>query len=797
MACAGAALKRASLMLVLCFWISAGHAQQDDDLLPPPPDARAINQQGVYHLALVINHYETGLVIPVQRRDGHLWASSADLQRGGIPVNHLPPGELALDNLPDIEHQYDSVNQKLLLTVPTAWMPEREVAFGNGTPRVVARSGQGALLNYDFYANDTEGGTRQASVWHELRFFSDIGSLSSTGTARKNLGNDNGQPEGYRRYDTTYTINQESSAITWSMGDVITDSLSWSNSVRVGGLTVGRDYSLRPDLVTWPVPVFSGEAAVPTSVDLFINGYRTGSSQLEPGPFTLTNLPYVNGAGDAVIVTTDALGRQVSTTLPFYVASELLQAGLNDGAFTLGALRRNYGIKNVDYGPAVGSGTWRRGVTDFWTAETHVEGSEQLALGGVGSLVKLDRFGVVNGAWTHSRARGREGEQYNWGYQYSASRFNLATQHTRRSQAFSNLAIHYQPAPDAGGDSPIASLSRRSAQYSLSYNMDRRGNVGAAWLEIESFDNNHTRLVNLFWSNNIWADSSLYLAASHDPARDGWSLAMSVQIPLGKSHSAALSVESTPDGGSIQRVNYSRAMPSDGGFSYNLAYAHQSRDPDYQQATLGWRNNHVELQGGIYGDRESNTRWSEMRGALVMMDNRLFAANQINDAFAVISTDGQPDITVNFENQPVGKTDKDGYLLIGGVTAWYPANYSIDTLNLPADTRIAETDQRLALRRNSGYLVEFPMGQERVANLILHDENHQPIPVSSQIQRQGLPPTLVGYDGLAFLEKVSDINPMRVRLPDGKQCSATLVLDKPRTHRLETWGPIICKGLAP
>ena len=38
---------------------------------------------------------------------------------------------------------------------------------------------------------------------------------------------------------------------------------------------------------------------------------------------TLTNVPFINGAGEAVVVTTDALGRQVSTSVPFYVTSTL------------------------------------------------------------------------------------------------------------------------------------------------------------------------------------------------------------------------------------------------------------------------------------------------------------------------------------------------------------------------------------------------------------------------------------------------------------------------------------------
>ncbi len=795
MASAGSTLSKTTLLLICC-WATSARTQQNDDLLPPPPDESVINQPGIYQLALVINHYDTGLVIPVQRREGHFWVASADLQRGSIPVDKLPAGLIDLDNLTGTEYRYDSESQKLYLTVPRIWMPERLVAFGNGNPLVDARSGQGALLNYDLYANYTEAGSLQASVWHELRFFNEIGFFSSTGAIRQDIDGRSGQSGGYTRYDTSYSFNQESSAMTWSFGDVISDSLSWSNSMRVGGVTVGRDFSLRPDLITWPVPVFSGEATVPTSMDLFINGYRAGSSQLEPGPFTLTNIPYVNGAGDVVVVTTDALGRQVSTTLPFYVTSELLKTGLSDGAFTLGALRRDYGIKNFAYGPVVGSGTLRYGVTDYWTVETHAEAADSLALGGLGSLFKLGQFGVINGAWAHSHIRGQEGAQYTGGYQYTTNHFSLATQYTMRDMRFSNLALYDQLSSISKEYKPTASLSRSSAQYSLSFNLEEYGSFGATWLNIESFDNKHTRLANLFWSKNIWASSSLFLAASHDFVRDDWSLAMSLQIPLDKLHSAAVKMTSTPDGGSTQRVDYNSAMPSDSGYSYNLAYAHQSRQSDYQQATVGWRNNKMELQGGIYGQRENYTTWGEVRGALVEMDNRLFAANQINDAFALISVDGQPGITVSFENQPVGKTDEDGYLLISGVTAWYPANYSINTLSLPADTRIGETEKRLALRRNSGFLVEFPIEQAQMINVILHDENNKAIPVSSQVIQPGQPTALVGYDGLVFLENFPKNNKLQVLLPDGRECSATLLLDQSRNHRLETKGPFICEGLA-
>ncbi|HFZ8993093.1 TPA: fimbria/pilus outer membrane usher protein [Citrobacter freundii] len=769
-------------------------ASAQDDILPPPPDALAIDQEAVFHLALIINHYDTGQVVPVTQREGDFYIASAPLRQAGLPEEKLPPGEINLSGVAQVQAEYDSSGQRLLLTVPRDWLPARITAFGAETTQQVAYNGSGALLNYDFYTSHTRHGAGQASLWHELRFFNDAGSLSSTGYVRQNLSGEGGQQEGYVRYDTVFTSTHEDNATQLRIGDVISDALSWSNSVRVGGVSWGRDFSLRPDLVTWPLPEFSGEAVVPTAADLFINGYRAGSTELQPGPFTLTNLPYINGAGDAVLVTRDALGREVSTTLPFYVASDLLKPGVSDGALTFGSLRRNYGIDNFNYGPAVGSGSWRYGVTDYLTLESHGEGAEELALGGAGALVKLGRFGVVNGALSESRMRDDNGNQINWGYQYNTALFSLATQHTRRERGFGNLALYDRSSWRNDENQARASLSQRSDQYALTFNMGALGNIGAAWIGIRSFDAQKTELLNISWSRNLWGSSSLYLAASRDNQQGDWTLAMSLQIPLGERDSAALSMEKTPNAGQTQRINYNHSMPTDGGFGWNLAWARQSQGDNYQQATLGWRNNHIELQGGAYGESDRMTEWGEAMGALVWMDSRLFIANRINDAFVVVSTHGQGGVPVNYENQPAGKTDGEGYLLISGVTAYYPASYSINTLNLPADTRLRETERKVALRRQSGYLVDFPLQQEQVASVILHDEHGQTIPVASQVTRQNKAAAVVGYDGLVWLEELDKVNPLLVTLPDGRRCQVTLTITANPQHKLRTYGPLVCRS---
>ncbi|MCK8339574.1 fimbrial biogenesis outer membrane usher protein, partial [Erwinia amylovora] len=90
--------------------------------------------------------------------------------------------------------------------------------------------------------------------------------------------------------------------------------------------------------------------------------------------------------------------------------------------------------------------------------------------------------------------------------------------------------------------------------------------------------------------------------------------------------------------------------------------------------------------------------------SVILMDNSLFAANQVNDAVVLVKTD-YPDIKVSYENQLMGETNSQGYLLVPRVSAWYPAKYEIKTLDLPADMTSSSVEQRFAVKRQSGYLL--------------------------------------------------------------------------------------------
>jgi outer membrane usher protein len=736
-------------------------------------------------LELVVNQMNTGRIVAVEQRQGQFFVPASALQETGMKLPQDIKAEVGLDSLPGLHSEYDSQAQRLLLEVPPDWLPEQFVGRRQAYPRTPALSSFGALLNYDLYLNDTDDAGTYLAAWNEVRLFDSWGTLSNTGQYRRTLSGDavDTLNNGYLRYDTTWRYSDDDRMLTYEAGDLVSGALPWSSSVRLGGIQLSRDFGVRPDLVTYPLPQFAGEAAVPSSVDLFINGYKSSSADLQPGPYTLINIPFINGAGEAVVVTTDALGRQVSTTVPFYVTSSLLQKGLSDFSVAAGTLRQDYGLRDFSYGPGVTSGSLRYGLSDSVTLESHAEASDALALGGAGSNVRLGNFGVLNSAVSQSRFDGQTGQQLSLGYQYSSQRYSFSWQRLQRRDHYADLTVV---------DSPYTTLSKRSEQATLSVNLDTWGSLGAGYFDVRAADDSRTRLLNLTWSKPLWRSTSFYLSANREIGDSNWAVQAQLVIPFDLRGSLAIGSERGKDGQSQQRVNYSRAVPTEGGVGFNLGYA-KGDGPDYRQADLTWRLQSVQLQAGVYGTSDAQTRWADASGSLVWMDRQVFAANRIDDAFVVVSTDGYADIPVRYENQPVGQTDRNGHLLVPWSSAYYRGKYEIDPLNLPANVRSPNVEQRIAVRRGSGYLLEFPLSRVIAASIVLVDAQQQELPLGSGVvHEQSGTQTVVGWDGLVYLENLQGQNDLRVTLGDGKTCHVQFAADLAQ-DQIPLIGPLVCR----
>ena len=759
------------------------HAEAGD--LPPPPNGMEAVADAQLFLELVVNQMNTGRVVAVEQRHGQFFVPSSALQETGMKLPADIGAEVGLDSLPGLHSEYDSNGQRLLIDVPPDWLPEQFIGRREAYPRTPALSSFGALFNYDLYLNDTDDAGTYLAAWNEVRLFDSWGTLSNTGQYRRTMAGDslNALDNRYLRYDTTWRFSDDERLLTYEAGDLVSGALPWTSSVRMGGVQWSRDFAVRPDLVTYPLPQFAGEAAVPSSVDLFINGYKSSSADLQPGPYTLTNIPFINGAGEAVVVTTDALGRQVSTTVPFYVTSTLLQKGLSDFSVAAGTLRQDYGLRDFSYGPGATSGSMRYGLSDNFTVESHAEASDSLALGGVGGNIRLGNFGVLNTAISQSRFEGDSGQQLSLGYQYSSQRYSFSWQRLQRRDRYADLTLV---------DSAYTTLSKRSEQATLSLNLDDWGSLGAGYFDVRAADDSRTRLLNLTWSKPLWRNTSFYLSANREIGDSNWAVQAQLVIPFDLRGSLAISSERSNTGQTQQRVNYSRAVPTEGGVGFNLGYA-QGDGPAYRQADVTWRLQSVQLQAGVYGNSDAETRWADASGSLVWMDRQVFAANRIDDAFVVVSTDGYADIPVRYENQQVGQTDRNGHLLVPWSSAYYRGKYEIDPLNLPANVRSPNVEQRIAVRRGSGYLLEFPLSRVIAASIVLVDAQQQNLPLGSGVVHlQSGTQTVVGWDGLVYLENLQPQNSLQVSLADGKTCQVQFAVDA-QQDQIPLIGPLVCR----
>lgn len=800
----------AALSLAAAGW--AAHAQGAAAAFSMP--------DGVLYLDVMVNGKSVGPVQRVDYRQGHYYLPASVLKGVGVKVEAPGQDPVAVDQIPGVRVELDNATQQLAVTVPSEWLPRQVVDMdAREQASLPAASSTGVLVNYDAYLNRNRRITA-LSVWSEQRLFSPYGAVSSTGTWRGTVKGEAGAGSpGFMRYDTQWRYNDPATMHKYVVGDLITDALADSSSVRMAGLQFGRNFATRPDLVTYPVPQFAGQAAVPTAVDLFINNYRMGTQQVDPGPFTLQSLPYINGAGTATVVTRDALGREVSQEVSFYVSNDLLRPGLSDYSASVGFLRRRYGVASFDYGDLAASGVFRRGLTPGWTATGWAQGAPGFAAGGIGSNVQLGVFGVLNataaashaaagrvgrplsGEWgpraSYEALLGRgtgvattdynraamSGGQWSLGYSYANQRFSVGLRHTRRDEGFANLGLYRS----------AGRLARQENQATASVSLGRYGSVGMGWFDMNYGPGQRTRLLNLSYGVALGHGVSLYTSANREIGSPGYSAQLSLSISLGDGTSASAGATRDREGRRTEQANYMKAAPLAGGIGWSLGASHSAASSVYSQAEVNWRTQRFDLRSGVYGPAGDLSQWAQLGGSIIAMDSALHLSRPVTDAFALVSTDGYAGVPVSFENQYVGDTDASGHLLIPSVTSWYAAHFEIDPVNLPADVKIPVAKTEAAIRDGSGLLLRFPVEKLRAGVFAAMGANGRPIAAGSRVQADGKDVAWVGREGEVYLETLPATPILRIIPVDGGPACQVSLGSLPPQSGIVRLGSLFCQ----
>lgn len=773
--------------------------------------------EGPLQLEVFLNGKPSGLIAAfLQDAKGGLSAKRKELEELHlkVPDHYGAEDEVALAELPGVSYRYDEARQSIDIAVADAGrLPRLYDLRGPGRPLPDTQSSTGAVLNYSLFG----GGGRNSSVtdWQfqgasatlDARLYSPYGILSQSGILASDTGG--GGVSQRLRLDSTWTYKDPELIMTYRAGDMISSGFAWTRPLRLGGVQVQRDFATRPDLVTLPLPSFSGSAAVPSTVDVYVNDVRTISQDVDSGPFRMTNLPILSGQGDASIVVRDSSGRDVETTLPFLVSNKLLRGGLFDFSVEAGFPRSFYGVlSNVYDDNFAGSASLHYGFSDHLTLEAHAEGTDDLGNGGIGASLGIDRAGVISAAFAGSTSGGSSGGQVYAAFDTTLFGVSLSASTLRTLGSYDDLAsvtarpfsitpvTAFSPAAFAPGwfsQSSLLSLRPPKIQDQFSIGMPLPvlgGSLNFGYVHEEDPFGTRVELLDVGYSRQVFGGASFFATAYaglDSPRTAGISLGLSIPLGAGVTASSGVSRDQT---GLTVASDVTKPLGQEPG-SFGWRVSDLEGEQQLRLASAAYRGDYGKVEATAIQSQSGFAGTISQEGAIVAARGDVFFANSINDAFAIVDA-GAPGIEVSYENRPVALTDASGKAIVPTLNGYQPNKISIDPRDLPLNASIATTQEILAPPDRSGVLVDFGIRTDvRSAIVILNGANGQPLQAGLRGKTADGRGFFVGYDGRAFIEGLEASNIAIVDLESG-QCRAEFAY-APQGDGQVSIGPVVCK----
>lgn len=735
-------------------------------------------------LEVTLNGQETGLILRFTRQPGTVLGSTGlsttvqnlrdlelDPQRLGVADRE----SVNLDDVHGLRYTYDAANQRLALRLDDAL--RTPVALNARSLRQPGEASvtPGAVFSYDAFAR--RGDERYLSVANELRYFNNNGVFSTTG-----VFNTSSLLTQYVRLDSSWVHSDPHTLETWQVGDLISSSLTWSRSLRMGGVQWRKSFDLRPDLLTFPVASLAGSSVVPSAVSLYVNGVRQMETAVPSGPFVINQVSGLSGAGQATLVTRDTAGRAVTTVVPLYVDTRLLAEGLTDYSVELGVLRRDYTSKsfNYDHSPAL-SGSMRRGVTDRVTVEAHGEAGNGVVNGGVGGMWRMGQIGVLTGSVAASAGTGK-GAQASIGYQYLSPGFSVDMESLRASRHYSDLGT-------AEGGPGV----RASNRVNINMGLFGGQTLGLSFISQRVPVSPPARVAALSYAATLGAGLYLSVSAYRD-FRDANTrgIFFSLSGTFGDRLSANAS-SGRQNGVQSKNLTLGRTVDYAGGFGWGLQSL-ENNGATLRQAQGTYLGNYGQVGAFLQESGGKRETAFSASGSVVVMDGSVHAARQVGAGFALVSA-GVGGLPVLQENRPIGTTSSSGYLLVPNLTPYLSNQISIDTSSLPLDARIARTTLTVVPARRSGVVAEFPVETYAAATVILHDAAGQPLATGLEVVHlESGATTVTGFDGLAFIDNLVPLNHVQA-VVEGRRCIAEFAYVKEPGNAMPTIGPVVCRSV--
>lgn len=630
------------------------------------------------------------------------------LPRQPTPVEGVP--YVSLRALPDTAYTVDL--ERLILTVRVdPRRLERRQVLDLGSRRdahVLRPDPAGAFFNYNI-TNTHEGGRDALDAAGELGVRRGDYLLASDGYSVKD------PISGERRsvrLSSSLVRERRDTLERLALGDFLTAQPGpLASSLRLGGMSFSRRFSIDPYFVQFPGQVIAGTAALPSEVFVYSNGVLIRRERVSPGGFELQNLVNLPGLQMTEVVVRDVLGNEQRIVDPFYYSESLLRPGLDEYSFDAGFERRQFGLRSNDYGKPGFAGFYRRGVASGLTLGAHAEALDGRYNAGGNASFALTLAGVTSLGFALGGTGHGSGAAVSASHAYHSARWSATAALRFEERGFTRAA------PDLLGE------RRYDAAAALSHALTAQSAVSLGFTSTALWDAPTSRSIALAYrmraSRDLYASASLRHTSG--PATSNQLLVtLSWHFDAaGQRHLASLQLrrETGAAGGLLQ---LSGGNPEAEGLLYRVS-AEAAENASGTRRTLNpaaqWNGPHAVLRAESFHDSHSGGERTQLgvQGGLAAVGDQWALTRPVTDSFAIVKVGELAGVRVYANNQPIGTTDSSGTVFVPRLASYFENPVAIEDRDLPVNYLVPKARIVVAPALRSGVLLDF---QARAVNAL-------------------------------------------------------------------------------
>lgn len=702
--------------------------------------ARAIAQEQRAILELIVNVVRSGEALVILRSDDALVdaaALTAHLQ-GVEGRREIIAGRefVSLGSLaPAVLYDVDEDQLQLRLTADVDLLSRSDRRLSRGAPADLQfRRDTSAFANYSI----RYGGGRALDLFTEsavsargLLFY----TSAALGDATRTRGLSN------------VSLDQRKQMRRWTFGDAFGYSGPLGGDAWIAGLTVAREFAIDPYYVRYPTLSLATPITVPSVMEVQVNGHVVRQEPVQPGRLNVTDLPLTLGRNDARIVVRDAFGgtRELSST--YYLTTSALAPGVHDYQYSVGFRREHIGTESWDYRAPVALARHRVGITNSFTmggrAELH---PGKLVSGGPSFNLRL-RIGEIESAAGVSRERGQWGTAALTSFSYVGRRASAGGSMMIASAQYATLtaaAAAERPATQTHVFSSVA----LAHQVSLSLQHSRSRIHGAA-SQSRSGIQSTLRLGSR-------TELSATVSVTRDARGRGREGQLGLTVLFGRA-SASVAVGADARG---RHTAVDAQLPLPAGTGYGVQLRAERGEIDQLTGAAQYQHAHgrYEVRQDSLGDQTQAS--VNIMGGVVAIGGGLHLTRPVQDSFALVRVPGVEGVRAFASNQEVGRTGRDGELLVPDLHAYYGNTLDIADADIPLEYSVPSVRTTLAPPYRGGALAVFAVRkvQQVVGRVRLRSSGKAGMTTSGELTVTVGSDTFsspVGSDGAFYFENLS------------------------------------------